>query len=126
MKVNFPQTVVPTNKMFSFYLPCIITTADSAAPHYLPIPANTIITQTCQVSRNVHESPETMYKISRKRRNVGNLINILFFCNKACFWCESDAFGVNPRDVYRKDLKLAQADSARMTIASALRLNKHA
>ena len=36
------------------------------------------------------------YKISR---NVGNLIDILFFCNKACFWCESERLlnGENPR-----------------------------
>ena len=49
------------------------------------------------------------YTISR---NVGTLIELLFFCNKACFWCESDR---RRRDA---DVKLAPA--------SGLRLHKHA
>ena len=48
------------------------------------------------------------------------------FCNKACFWCESERhFDVNPRDGDDRDLKLVP-NSARMMIASGLRLYKHA
>ena len=51
--------------------------------------------QTCQVSRNFRESPEMEHdlQVSRKcykiSRNLGSLINLIFFCKKACFWCES-------------------------------------
>ena len=59
------------------------------------------IMQTCQqVSQNFRESPEMEHndlQVSRKcykiSRNLGNLINLIFFFKKTCFW----TFGVNPR-----------------------------
>ena len=55
-----------------------------------------IMLQTCQVSRNFREFPEMEHdlQVSRKchtiSRNLGNLIDPIFFCKKACFWCESE------------------------------------
>ena len=49
--------------------------------------------QTCQVSRNIRESPEMVHDIQASQqcykisRNVGNR---LFFCKESCFWCESE------------------------------------
>ena len=80
--------------------------------------------QTSQVSRNFSESPEMVHDLQVSRQcykmsgNVENLIDLLFFCNK-------NAVGVNPTDDDHMDLKLAP-DDARMTIASGLRLHKHA
>ena len=54
--------------------------------------------KTCHVSRNFRESPEIVHdlqvswKCSKISRNLWNLIDILVFCNKACFWCESERF----------------------------------
>ena len=45
------------------------------------------------------------YKISRK---LGNLIDLLFFCQKnMLLLCIREAFNVNPRDAVHMDLKLA-------------------
>ena len=44
---------------------------------------------TCQVSRNLRESPEMAHdlQVSRKcykiSRNLGNLVNLIFFCKKS-------------------------------------------
>ena len=52
--------------------------------------------QIYQVSRNVRESLEMVHDLQASRkcykisRNLGYLIDILFFCKKACFWCESE------------------------------------
>ena len=52
--------------------------------------------QTCQVSWNFRESSEMVHDLQVSRQscknswNVGNLIDLLLFCNKACFWCESE------------------------------------
>ena len=54
-----------------------------------------------------------------------NLIDLLFFCNKACFCVNPRGFGATPRDADHRDLKLAP-DAVRMAIASGLRLHKHA
>ena len=54
------------------------------------------LSQTCQVSRNFREYPEMEHdlQVSRKcykiSRNLGNLIDLIFFCKKACFGCESE------------------------------------
>ena len=64
--------------------------------------------QDLQVSRKC-------YKISR---NLGNLIDILFFCNKNMLLVRiREDFCVNPRNADHKDLKLAP-DGARTKIAS--------
>ena len=61
-------------------------------------------------------------QVSRKcytiSRNLGNLINLIFVCKKACFWCESEGIlGVNPINADHRDLKLSPG-GAGPTIAS--------
>ena len=55
------------------------------------------------------------YKISR---NLGNLIDLLFFCKKSMLLVLfREDFGVDPRNADHRDLKLAP-NGARTTIAS--------
>ena len=46
------------------------------------------------ISVSLHWEREHDLHVSRKcykiSRNLGNLSNLIFFCKKACFWCESD------------------------------------
>ena len=58
-------------------------------------------------------------------RNIWNLIDLLFVCNKACFFCESERLCECEIYADHRDLKLA-ADGAIMTITSGLCLHKHA
>ena len=49
-----------------------------------------------QVSRNFSESSEMEHDLQVSQKcykiswNLGNLIDLMFFCKKACFWCESE------------------------------------
>ena len=76
-------------------LPLVFCVFQADSP-FLQIVIDVDVTQTCQVSRNVCESPEMVhdFHVSRRcykiSRNVGNLIDILFFCNKTRFWCECE------------------------------------
>ena len=63
------------------------------------------LAQTCQVSWNFGDFPEMTHDLQVSRQcyknsqNVGNLVDLSFFCNKACFCWESERILVGIREM---------------------------